>query len=109
MELSRQLANFWGGKPFKVYSTPFDCCLCEKDQDHPEEVGTVVEPDISVVRDRNKINMCGCKGVLDLAIEILSLLTLRRDRFVKLRLYQRAKVREYRCISVRRYWNIMSL
>ncbi len=64
MELSRQFTNFFGGKPFKVYPTPFDGCLCEKDQDHSEEVDTVVESDISVVCDRNKINMCGCKGVL---------------------------------------------
>ena len=54
-----------------------------------------MEPDITVVCDRSKIDSHGCKGAPDLIVEILSPSSLRTDRLVKLRLYQRAGVREY--------------
>lgn len=95
MELSRQLANFLEGKRCRVYPAPFDVRLFEKDGDTPEDVDTVVEPDISVICDKSKIDTRGCKGAPDLVIEILSPSSLRNDRLVKLRLYQRAGVREY--------------
>lgn len=95
MEIARQLANFLVGKECKVYPAPFGVRLFEQDGDRPEEVDTVVEPDISVVCDRSKIDKYGCKGAPDLIIEILSPSTRRHDRLVKLNLYQRAGVREY--------------
>ena len=95
MEISRQLANFLEGKRCKVYPAPFCVRLFEQDGDGPEDVDTVVEPDISVVCDRSKIDKRGCKGAPDLIIEILSPSTRRHDRLVKLNLYQRAGVREY--------------
>lgn len=55
----------------------------------------MVEPDISVVCDLRKLDEYGCRGAPDLVIEILSPSSLRRDRLVKLNLYQRAGVREY--------------
>lgn len=95
MELSRQLANYLEGKQCEVYSAPFGVRLFEQDGDCPEDVDTVVEPDISVVCDRNKLDQHGCKGAPDMIIEILSPSSLRHDRLVKLGLYQRAGVREY--------------
>ncbi len=95
MELARQLANFLDGKKCKVYPAPFGVRLFERDGDLPEDVDTMVEPDISVVCDRSKIDKHGCKGAPDLIIEILSPSTRRHDRLVKLNLYQRAGVREY--------------
>ncbi len=95
MELSRQFANFLDGKQRRVYHAPFGVRLFERDGDSPEDVDTIVEPDISVVCDRSKIDKHGCKGATDLIIEILSPSTRRHDRLVKLNLYQRAGVREY--------------
>lgn len=95
MEISRQIANFLEGKRCRVYPAPFDVRLFEKDGDAPEDVDTVVEPDISVVCDKSKIDMRGCKGAPDLIVEILSPSTQRYDQLVKLNLYQRAGVREY--------------
>lgn len=95
MELSRQLANFLEGKKCRVYPAPFGVRLFEQAGDAPEHVDTVVEPDISVVCDRDKIDKHGCKGAPDLIMEILSPSSLRHDRLVKLNLYQRAGVREY--------------
>ena len=94
-ELFRQLANFLVGKRCKVYPAPFGVRLFERDGDKPEDVDTMVEPDISVVCDRGKIDKRGCKGAPDLIIEILSPSTRRHDRLVKLNLYQRAGVLEY--------------
>lgn len=95
MEISRQLANFLVGKQCKVYPAPFGVRLFEQEGDRPEDVDTVVEPDISVVCDRGKIDKYGCKGAPDLIIEILSPSTRRHDRLLKLNLYQLAGVREY--------------
>ena len=94
-ELFRQLANFLEGKNCRVYPAPFGVRLFEQDGDTPEEVDTLVEPDISVVCDKSKLDEHGCKGAPDLVIEILSPSTRRHDRFVKLALYQSAGVREY--------------
>lgn len=94
-EIFRQLANFLIGKNCEVYPAPFGVRLFEKDGDRPKDVDTIVEPDISVICDKNKLDKYGCKGAPDLIIEILSPSTQRHDRFVKLNLYLWAGVREY--------------
>lgn len=94
-EIFRQLANYLEGKKCKVYHAPFNVRLFEQEGDTPEDVTTVIQPDITVVCDRNKLDDNGCKGAPDMIIEILSPSSLRHDRFVKLGLYQRAGVREY--------------
>lgn len=95
MALAACLYNFLEGKRCRVYQAPFGVRLFERDGDDPEDVSTVVEPDISVVCDPGKLDEYGCKGAPDLIIEILSPSTRRHDRLVKLNLYQRAGVREY--------------
>lgn len=69
--------------------------LFEKDGDTSEDVDTMVEPDISVVCDHDKLDKHGCKGAPDLVVEVLSPSTRRHDRLIKLDLYQRAGVKEY--------------
>lgn len=94
-EIFRQLANFLEGKRCEVYSAPFGVRLFEKDGDRPEDVDTVVEPDITVVCDTSRLDQRGCKGAPELVMEILSPSSRRHDMLVKLNLYQRAGVREY--------------
>ena len=94
-ELTRQLANYLAGKRCKVYPAPFGVRLFEETGDYPENVDTVVEPDISVVCDRDKLDKYGCRGAPDLIVEILSPSTRRHDRLVKMELYRQAGVREY--------------
>ena len=94
-EIFRQLANYLDGKACEVYPAPFAVRLFEQEGDRPEDVFTMVEPDISVVCDKSKLDQYGCKGAPDLVIEILSPSTRRHDRLVKWSLYQRAGVREY--------------
>lgn len=95
MELSAQLHAYLKGKKCKVYPAPFAVRLFEQNGDYPEDVDTMVEPDISVVCDRDKLDDIGCKGAPDLVMEILSPGTQRHDRFTKFNLYQQAGVREY--------------
>ena len=94
-ELARQLANFLEGKKCKVYSAPFVVRLFEKAGDPPEDVDTMVEPDISVICNQKKLDKYGCRGAPDLIMEVLSPSTQRYDRLIKLGLYQKAGVREY--------------
>lgn len=94
-EIFRQLANYLEGKKCRAIPAPFAVRLFEKDGDSPEDVDTMVEPDISVVCDSSRLDKHGCKGAPDMVVEILSPSTQRHDRLVKLGLYQRARVREY--------------
>ena len=89
-EMHRQLANFLKGKPCDVLVSPFDVRLDAAGKDD-----TVVQPDITVICDRSKIDDKGCNGPPDLVIEVLSPATSRRDRLIKFNLYQRMGVREY--------------
>ena len=94
-EIFRQLANFLEGKKCEVYAAPFGVRLFEREGDRPEDVDTLVEPDITVVCDPSKLDDIGCRGTPDLIMEILSPSTQRHDKLTKFNLYQRAGVREY--------------
>ena len=94
-ELVRQLADYLADKKCEVYHAPFSVRLFEEEGDKPEDVNTVVEPDLTVVCDPGKLDDYGCKGGPDLVIETLSPSSRRHDRVVKLDLYQKAGVREY--------------
>lgn len=98
-EIFRQLGNYLEGKKCLAIPAPFAVRLFEKNGDSPEDVDTMVEPDISIICDRDKLDKHGCKGAPDMVVEILSPSTQRHDRLVKLGLYQRAGVREYWIVS----------
>ena len=96
MRLAHHFLNFLEGKICEVFVAPFGVRLFPKD-DRTDD--TVVEPDIVVVCDPSKIDERGCNGAPDLVIEILSPSTRRKDRYLKLELYKKAKVREYWMVS----------
>lgn len=72
----------------KVYPAPFAVFLNKDDK-------TYVEPDISVICDKNKLDDCGCNGAPDFIIEIVSPSSRRMDYNKKNGLYMDAGVREY--------------
>ena len=94
-QLNRQIGNYLQGKKCSVYPAPFAVRLFEEKRDRPEDVDTMVEPDITVVCDPSKLDDIGCRGAPDLVMEILSPSTQRHDRLTKFNLYQQAGVREY--------------
>ena len=100
-ELFGQIWTFLRDKPCQVFAAPFGVRLFEQEGDAPSNVKTVLEPDISVVCDKKKLDKRGCKGAPDFVIEILSPSNERHDRLVKFNLYQRAKVREYWIVDPR--------
>jgi Uma2 family endonuclease len=80
------------GKPLKAYPAPFGARLFyEKD----ESDDTVVQPDISAVRDEKIRGYGGCRGAPDLVIEILSPANTAVEMGRKLKSCQDAGVREY--------------
>ena len=87
-----EFASFLKGKPCRVFYAPFGVRLFPK-EDLSDD--TLVEPDIVVVCDSDKIDERGCNGPPDLVIEIVSPSNSRRDRLLKFDLYLKAKVREY--------------
>ena len=74
--------------PCEVFPAPFAVFLNDDEK-------TYVEPDISVICDKNKIDDRGCAGAPDWIIEIVSPGSKRMDYYTKLALYRAAGVREY--------------
>lgn len=78
----------------KLFSAPFDVRLTRKNK-NDEEVLTVVQPDLCVICDENKIDARGCVGAPDLIIEILSPGNSKKELKNKFELYEEAGVKEY--------------
>lgn len=93
-KLYLEFGNFLKDKPCKVFLAPFDV-LIPKAEESDDEVDTVVQPDLTVFCDRAKITSKGSRGAPDLAVEILSPSTSKKDLNEKFRLYERSGVREY--------------
>jgi len=72
----------------KVYPSPFAVFLNADDKNY-------VEPDISVICDKSKLDDRGCNGAPDWIIEIASPSTSSLDYGIKLFKYRTAGVREY--------------
>lgn len=79
-------------KKCKVYAAPFDVRLPipsgKKDN-------TVVQPDLCVICDLDKLDDQGCNGAPDLIIEILSPGNSKHEMKTKMDLYEEAGVQEY--------------
>ena len=56
---------------------------------------TMVQPDVVIICDRDKIIRRGVYGAPDFVVEILSPSTSRKDSVIKLRKYKEAGVKEY--------------
>ena len=80
------------GGACKVYPAPFAVFLNKDDTKY-------VEPDISVICDKDKLDDRGCKGAPDWIIEIVSPGNPSHDYINKLALYKAAGVKEYWIIN----------
>jgi len=93
--LFNQLYNHLKGNTCETYSAPFDVRLPGTAAASDDEIDTVVQPDIVVICDPDKLDDKGCKGAPDLIVEILSPSTAEHDMKDKFYLYQRVGVLEY--------------
>ncbi|PKL48611.1 MAG: hypothetical protein CVV42_09060 [Candidatus Riflebacteria bacterium HGW-Riflebacteria-2] len=85
---------FLKGQKCRLFVAPYDVLLPKGDE-ADELVKNVVQPDLAVVCDPDKITDRGCRGAPDWVIEILSPSTAGRDQILKRRLYENAGVKEY--------------
>ncbi len=93
-QLLRQFTNYLDGKPCLAIPAPFDVRLPEADE-NDDQVATVVQPDLSVICDRSKLDNAGYRGAPALVMEILSPKTAQKDLTIKFVRYERAGVPEY--------------
>ena len=78
-----------------VFPAPFDVKLSDKPL-------TIVQPDIMVICDKDKLDGKRCNGAPDFVIEIVSPSNPADDYIRKLYYYKNAKVREYWIVDPRR-------
>ena len=93
-QFDRIIGNYVADKggSCEVYPAPFAVFLNKDDKNY-------VEPDISVICDKNKLSDRGCEGAPDWIIEIVSPSSHRMDYQIKLFKYRTAGVREYWVIN----------
>lgn len=82
------------GKKCELYTAPFDVRIPKQDKED-DKIFTVVQPDLSVICDPEKLDERGCIGAPDLVIEILSPGNSKKEMDVKFTLYEEAGVLEY--------------
>jgi Uma2 family endonuclease len=80
--------------PCKVYAAPFDVRLPKRSKKN-EDIDTVVQPDICVVCDPEKLDELGCVGAPDLVVEILSPGNNKKELQNKYQVYEESGVKEY--------------
>ena len=97
MYLSGELYNFFKDKTCRFYSAPFDVRIPAKGTKGTtdNQIYTIVQPDLCVVCDLEKIDGRGCIGAPDLVVEILSPSNSRKDLKDKYEIYEEAGVPEY--------------
>ena len=74
--------------PCEVFPSPFAVYLNKDDEKY-------LEPDLSIICDKDKLDDKGCHGAPDWVVEIVSPSNPSHDYITKLSLYKAAGVREY--------------
>jgi Uma2 family endonuclease len=90
----RKIMQVFDEKPCQVYIAPFDVRLV-KSKKNNTKVTTVVQPDICIICDTNKLDDKGCNGAPDLVVEILSPGNTKKEMGIKFELYEENGVKEY--------------
>jgi Uma2 family endonuclease len=91
-ELLIDFGNWLRGKPCQVFAAPLDVRLFPKKD---KSDNTVVQPDLLVVCDKDKLSKGSVDGAPDLVVEILSPSNYDSYLFLKFHYYLKAGVREY--------------
>lgn len=95
-----QIGNYLKGKSCRVFAAPFAVRLPLEDGETDEKKNkNIVEPDLTIVCDKSKLDKGGYNGAPTLVIEIVSKSSAKRDYIIKLNKYQQAGVKEYWIIT----------
>ncbi len=103
--ISRKIADYIDAHrgDCKIYLAPYAVFLNADDKNY-------VEPDISVICDKSKLDDRGCIGAPDWVIEVASPGTERMDYGIKLFKYRSSGVREYWIVNpMKRAVNVFDL
>lgn len=96
LNLALAFGNYFKNQPCNLFIAPFDVRLLDsKKSTENKSVFTVVQPDLCVICDDEKIDEQGAFGPPDLVIEILSPGNSKKEMKYKFDLYQEAGVLEY--------------
>ncbi|HSJ67550.1 MAG TPA: Uma2 family endonuclease [Anditalea sp.] len=94
IRISSKFFNYLEKKTCKVFAAPFDVRL-PLHSNKNEDIFTVVQPDICVVCDPEKLDEAGCIGAPDLVVEILSPGNNKKELQNKYEVYEESGVKEY--------------
>ncbi|POY36679.1 hypothetical protein C3K47_09945 [Solitalea longa] len=92
------LFNFLKHKSCKVFIAPFDIRLPRKSKED-KDIITVVQPDVCVVCDSEKIDDKGVVGAPDIVVEVLSPGNNAKELKYKYEVYEESGVKEYWIVS----------
>ena len=96
LKLTREIDKIFINHSCELYVAPFDVRLINfKKSTSDKQIITVVQPDLCVVCDLNKLDEKGCLGAPNLIIEILSKGNSKKDLTIKFDLYEENGVQEY--------------
>ena len=93
-EIFYQAKQALQGKTCRALIAPLDVRL-PRNNEADEDSDIVVQPDVMVVCDPNKLDKRGVRGAPDWVVEVLSPKTASRDQIEKRRIYERHGVLEY--------------
>ncbi len=98
-ELSYLFHGYLKGHPCTFRNAPYDVYLIKEGQDF-KKTKNIVQPDIAIICDKQKITYRGCVGSPDFVLEILSPSTRKKDLTLKMDLYEEYGVKEYWAVSI---------
>ena len=95
--LGGSLYQYFHKRPCKLFYAPFDIKLYDSRQSklRDQEILNVVQPDLCVICDKEKLTEQGCNGAPDWIIEVLSPGNSKKEMRLKFDLYQENGVTEY--------------
>lgn len=96
-ELSGMFYNYFRTHTCRYYAAPFDVRLLDKRKSARanKDIYSVVQPDLCIVCDLEKLDEKGCLGAPDLVVEILSKGNSTKEMKIKKQLYEENEIREY--------------
>ncbi len=91
------LYQYFHKKPCNLFYAPFDVKLYDRRKSllQDREVFSVIQPDLCVICDKEKLTEQGCDGAPDWIIEVLSPGNSRKEVRLKYDLYEESGVTEY--------------
>ncbi|MDM8537114.1 Uma2 family endonuclease [Desulfobacterales bacterium HSG17] len=93
-ELFAQIHNLLSSKNCRVLAAPLDVRF-PYGMKEDDKIIDVVQPDILIVCDPEKLDEKGCSGPPDFIAEIISPSTVSKDYITKQKLYEKNGVKEY--------------